>query len=49
MMLSSKSYATPIYSHFFTEDFSDVYEPAEDTFLMIDALEEEAEEIKKLR
>ncbi|XP_076818823.1 methyltransferase HEMK2-like [Clavelina lepadiformis] len=39
--------ATPIYSH--VADYESVYEPAEDTFLLLDALESEIGFLKKLR
>ncbi|KAJ3196297.1 HemK methyltransferase member 2 [Irineochytrium annulatum] len=40
--------ATPAYSHLKAEDFRDVYEPAEDTFLMLDALESDEKALKAL-
>ncbi|XP_014681572.1 PREDICTED: hemK methyltransferase family member 2-like isoform X2 [Priapulus caudatus] len=40
---------TPKLSHLTSEDYNDVYEPAEDTFLLMDALEADIELIKKLR
>ena len=37
---------TPLYSHLQNKEFENVYEPAEDTFLLLDALEKDAEEIR---
>lgn len=41
--------ATPTYKHLKTDDFNHIYEPAEDTFLLMDALEKDADVIKKLK
>uniref|UniRef100_A0A8C6UP44 Methyltransferase HEMK2 n=1 Tax=Neogobius melanostomus TaxID=47308 RepID=A0A8C6UP44_9GOBI len=43
------SYPTPVYSHAGRGEFSEVYEPAEDSFLLIDALEKDAEMLKERR
>jgi len=40
---------TPVYSHLSKKYPDDVYEPAEDTFLLLDALEAEAEFLMELR
>ena len=42
-------YPTPLYSHAGRGPFIDVYEPAEDSFLLIDALEQDAEKLKQMR
>jgi len=40
---------TPDISHITTENYNDVYEPAEDSFLLMDALENDVQFIKKIR
>ena len=41
-------FPTPDLRHTTSADFDSVYEPAEDSFLMLDALEQEYDVIKKL-
>ncbi|XP_003456050.1 methyltransferase N6AMT1 [Oreochromis niloticus] len=44
----STSYPTPLYSHAGQGDFREVYEPAEDSFLLIDALEKDADRLQRM-
>ena len=43
------SFPTPSFAHLRQEDYQNVYEPAEDTFLMMDALEKDADFLRKRR
>uniref|UniRef100_A0A4W2IES1 Methyltransferase HEMK2 n=2 Tax=Bos TaxID=9903 RepID=A0A4W2IES1_BOBOX len=43
--MAAPSFPTPLHGHVGRGDFSDVYEPAEDTFLLLDALEAAAAEL----
>uniref|UniRef100_A0A8C6Q3J6 N-6 adenine-specific DNA methyltransferase 1 n=1 Tax=Nothobranchius furzeri TaxID=105023 RepID=A0A8C6Q3J6_NOTFU len=43
------AFPTPLYSHVGRGDFRDVYEPAQDSFLLIDALEKDAERLQRMR
>ena len=50
MDTSKKSlFSTPHLGHATSADFESVYEPAEDSFLMLDALEQEYEILMSLR
>ncbi|RXN16644.1 hemK methyltransferase family member 2 [Labeo rohita] len=42
-------YPTPLYAPAGRGSFADVYEPAEDSFLLMDALEEDADRLKGSR
>ncbi|KAM4887701.1 methyltransferase N6AMT1 isoform 2-T2 [Thomomys bottae] len=43
--MATPSFPTPLYGHVGRGVFRDVYEPAEDTFLLLDALEAAADEL----
>lgn len=43
------SFPTPSFAHLKKTDYDNIYEPAEDTFLMMDALEKDAEFLKEQR
>ena len=49
MNQSNGSMPTPDISHLTAEDFDEVYEPAEDSFLLLDALEKDLDVIQKSR
>ena len=40
---------TPNFSHITQEDFEHIYEPAEDTFLLLDALEKDIHILQDLK
>lgn len=40
---------TPNFSHITKEDFEHIYEPAEDTFLLLDALEKDIQTFQSLK
>uniref|UniRef100_A0A2I3TCV1 Methyltransferase HEMK2 n=1 Tax=Pan troglodytes TaxID=9598 RepID=A0A2I3TCV1_PANTR len=46
--MAGQSFATPFHGHVGRGAFSDVYEPAEDTFLLLDALEAAAAELARV-
>lgn len=49
MLPSAPVHATPLFSHIKLPAYRDVYEPAEDSFLFMDALEQEASFINQLK
>jgi len=47
-MMAKQTIPTPNYSHLSNDDFEFVYEPAEDSFLLLDAIESKIGAIKEL-
>ncbi|XP_061628413.1 methyltransferase N6AMT1 isoform X4 [Phyllopteryx taeniolatus] len=45
----SAEYPTPLYAHAARGHFRDVYEPSEDSFLLMDALEKDVDELRQMR
>lgn len=43
------TFPTPLFDHVGRGPFVDVYEPAEDSFLLLDALEQDAKRLQQLR
>ena len=41
-------YPTPNYNHLWRKEYKGVYEPSEDTFLLLDCLEKDANYLKML-
>ena len=49
MFIDVKMFSTPDLSHATQKDYNEVYEPAEDTFLLMDALEKDHEFITSIK